>query len=904
MNNPRPPRLAARLLVLLLPAPHRDQILGDLREGFALRVARDGRLRPRLWYWRQLLSTDLLLLHREARTTAPRPAPRRKNVTMIFDGITTDLAYALRGLRKTPLFTITTLTTLALGIGLSTAIFTAVNAVLLRPLPYPDGDELVMVFRTVPRFEMARSVASYPDFVDWRERVSTLDDIAAYGYAEATWLGDDGAEKWTGRRVTRNLLALLGAEPAHGRGFTEAEDRAGGPAAIILSHGVWQTRFGADPAILGTSLRFDDETRTVVGVMPAGFAFPGPETSFWLPLRGDVARMERDTNFLQVIGRLADGSTVADAQREIETLAATIDAEVPGANDGYGIFVETRRDFVVRGARQALWVFAGAVALVFLIACSNVANLMLVRATARGGEMSLRVALGAGRGRLFRLLLTESALIAAVGGALGVGTAWLLLRLALVLAEGQLPRSGDIRLDAGALGFSLVLSAGCALVFGAAPAWSRLRTPTRAGAGVSGTAGGSSRGRRAAQHALVALQVALALILVLSAALLMNSFVRLTSIDPGFDPRGVVAGRVALPDDAPPEMDMDDMTATEMATAMRNRVEARDGFVRELLQQAGASPSVEAIGVSYGLPLGPSSFSRTMIPAGAEATEEESPAIPGNIVGGDYFDAMGMRLLAGRAFDNTDRFDAPPVMLVNETLAATFWPGESPLGQRVRIGGPDNPWVTVVGVVADVRDASLAADPQPRYYRSLAQVAWPDALFVVVRSGADTEETVASLRAAVARLDARLPLTDVTTTAGLVDSALAAPRLRTALLTLFGALATALALIGTYGTVSHVVADRRHELGVRLAIGARGSDLIGQVLAREMRPVLIGVVMGLTGTTLAARLLAGFLFGVGPFHPGTYVAAATAMVIVLGIACYVPARRAATVPPNEALRAQ
>jgi predicted permease len=349
---------------------------------------------------------------------------------------------------------------------------------------------------------------------------------------------------------------------------------------------------------------------------------------------------------------------------------------------------------------------------------------------------------------------------------------------------------------------------------------------------------------------------------------------------------------------------MDSMTEDRLMAMMRDQLAARDAFVATLLEQARALPRVAAAGASYALPLGQEGFSRTMTPEGGETAGQESPAIAGNVVDGDYFAAMGMRVVAGRAFTAADRFDAPPVMMVNETLAATFWPAADPVGKRIRLGGPDNPWVTVIGVVADVHGDALDAEPQPRYYRSLSQVGWPDALFVVVRSGVDAESIAAGLRRIVTRLDPQLPLTDVTTTTGLIDSDLAAPRFRTMVLTVFGTLATVLALIGAYGVASFVVADRRRELGVRMAIGASGRDLVRMVLARELRPVLAGVLLGLAGTVAAARLLAGLLYGVTPFDPLTYATVATLMVVVMAAACYLPARRAASVAPNEVLRAE
>ena len=895
----RPPRLASALLRLLLPSRHRAQLLGDLLEGYAARAQRSGRSRARRWYWRQLCSTDLLRLRREGKPIGPRRSPPTVSTSMSLDGLRSDLAYSLRSLRKTPLFTLTVVATLALGMGASTAMFTVVNDVLLRPLPFRDADRLVMVFRTVPRFGMERSVASYPDFLDWQARSETLDELAAYGYSELTWYGPERAEKWVGRRISRNLLPLLRVAPVLGRDFTAAEDERGGPGGIILSQGLWQTRFGADPELLGSTLRFDDEERTVVGIMPASFSFPGPATQFWIPLRGDATRMERDTNFLQLIGRLAAGSSVRDAQREIEALAAAIDAREPDANDGYGVFVESRHDFVVGDVRRALWVFTGAVTLLLVVACVNVANLLLVRNASRRGEMSLRLALGAGRGKLVRLRLIESAAIATVASGLGVSGAWFGLRAMLAIAGGQLPRSAEVQLDGSAFAFGTGLAAACALLFGTFP-MATGSARSLAGAARSGATASSARGRRTVQRALVAVQVAVAAVILVSATLLVNSFARLTAVGLGFDAEGVVAGRVALPRRSMESMDS--MSSTDMEATIGGHIERRDAFVGALGEAAAAAVRSDAIGFSYGLPLGQSSFSRTMIPAGGEAAEDDAPAIAGNIVAGDYFRAMQIDLIAGRSFEDRDRFEALPVMLVNESLAAAFWPGRDPIGQRVRIGGPDNPWTTVVGVVADVRSNSVAGDPEPRYYRPLSQVPWPDSLFVVVRTAAPLEETVSGLRRAVASIDAQLPLTDVTTAAELVAADLAAPRLRSAILSMFGILATLLAVVGASGMVGFVVADRRSELGVRLAVGARAVDVVRLVLAEELRPVVAGAGAGLVGGWFAARTIGGFLYEIGPFDPTTYAIVAALVVGGVGFACYLQARRAAAIAPDEVLR--
>jgi putative ABC transport system permease protein len=812
-----------------------------------------------------------------------------------------DLRHAGRSLRRSPGHSAIIVATLALGIGVNTAVFSVVNAVMLRPLPYPDADRLAMVFRTVPRLGFARSVASYPDFSDWRERAESFAGMAAYDFHTATYVDAEGAEQWEGYRVTAGLFPLLGGVAVLGRTFTSVEDSPGAAPTILLSHALWRGRFAAATDIVGRTLQLGGEEHVVVGVMPEGFDFPTPGVAYWVPLRGDAARMERDTNFLTVIGRLAAGADVSTAQAELEALAARIDAEAPGANQGYGVFVEARHGFVVRNARAALQVFTAAVAMILAIACANVANLMLVRGTGRRRELAVRAALGAGRLRLAGLLLIESTLLATGGGALGLLLGWGLLRALVALDPDQLPRAAEVGLDGGTLLFTAAVSLGCGVVVGVLPALlgsgTELRRPL-ASAAARGEPGGWTR---RLQQSFVVAQVALAMVLLTGSALLVNSFVRLTAVQPGFDPRNVVAGRVQPPSPAVPTGG----TEEEMESFFAGVSTARALFFDQLQERVRALPGVDAVGLTYGLPFGRHSFSRIVVPEGDAVTRGEEPVIGGNVIAGQYLETMRIALTRGRGFTAEDSAKSAPVALVNETLAELFWPQQDAIGKRVRFGDdPDAAWTTVIGVVTDTRVGSLAEDPEPLYYRPLSQAGWPEAMFVAVRSSVPTAEMVTALRDQVRALDRTVPFTDVAAAGDLVRASVAAPRFRTLAFATFGAAAVLLALVGLYGVVAWLAASRRREIGVRIALGADATSIFGMVLRGGVGLTVTGIALGVIAAVALTRFLAGMLYSVAPADPLTFSAVAAALLLVATLACTLPARRAMRADPRESLRSE
>jgi putative ABC transport system permease protein len=887
MSRAAPPRLARRLVRLLTPETLRDAVDGDLLEAFEHKAEGRGVRRARLWYWRQLASLDVLRLRR-AHAGRVRPAATRGWRALSVD-LGHDVVFAVRSLRRQPVFTLVALLTLAVGIGANTAVFSIVRGVLLRPLPYPDAHRVVMVFRTVPRFGFDRSTASYPDFADWRAGASGIARLAAYAPATITVQTPEGAERWSGYRATADLISVLGVRPALGRWFTDAEDRPGAPRVIVLSHALWQSRFGEDPAIAGRAVPLGGAPHVVVGVMPAAFEFPAETAQFWTPLRGDAAAMERDANFLVVVGRLAPGIPVSRAQADLAAMAARIDAEAPGANEGYGLFVEPRHAFLVRDARTALRLFGGAVVLVLLIAGANVASLLVTRGAARSRELAVRAALGAGRGRLARQLVTESAVLGLAGGALGFVVAGGLLRGLVALGAGQIPRLEAVRLDATMLGVTALVALGCGLALGVAGAWAVVRGRTMEGLREAATHGAMTAAGRRLQRGFVVVQVAVAVFLSLGAGLLVNSFIRLTNVQPGFDPAGLVAARVE-PALNPEEGD----------TAARIRL----AFYERVRERAAAAPGTDRATLAFSLPFGGHSFSRTFVVEGRDEEADDGPALAGNVVGADFFVTMGIPLRRGRAFGPADQPGAPPVTVISEAMANALWPGADPIGKRIRLGGPDNPWVTVVGVVGDVRQQALSDDAAPMFYRPVTQALWPAAMFVIVRSASPTAAAVATLRRVVRELDPTLPVTDVAAPTALIEQTVRAPRFRAAVLLAFGVAALLVAAAGVYGVMASSVNQRRRELGIRVALGAVPGSLVSQIVREGVVLAGIGLVVGIAGAVTTSRLVSGFLFGLAPYDITTYVVVIASVAAVTTIACYLPARRAAAADPLETMRAE
>jgi len=833
-----------------------------------------------------------------------RGAGYPKGEGMGMSGWVMDVRYALRTLVGAPLFTSVAVVTLALGIGSTASVFTVLDGVVLRPLPYPEAERLVRVVRTLE--EGMTPKIGWPDFEDWRERTSSFLGMAAYTETDGTFEWAEGAEVIEGARASRDLFSVFGVSPALGRTFSEEEDRLGGPRSIVLSHGLWVERFGGDPDVLGRTVPLEGELVPVVGVMPAGFAFPDPADRFWVPLQGDQLLADvglptgtRTLFFLDVVARLADGIEAGTAQEALGVLAAAVDDEVGKQPRHRSAPVVTDlRESIVGDTSGMLAFLLAAAGMVLLVACANVAGLVLSRAAVRERELAVRTALGAGRGRLFRQLMAESALLSITAGLVGLLLALGLTELLLAVAPDGMPRLTDVRMSGTAIGFAALLTIVSGLAFGLTPAWRASRTEVAHGltGGRSVSAGG--RALRP-QHFLVGLQVSLAVVLLTGAALLVNSFARLLGGERGFDAESVVVASVS---------------PSESRYASPEEVET---FYARLLERVRALPGVTQATSTWSPPLVGNDFFTSVNHEGVSREEEAERREVGTvIVRSGYFETNGVPLVAGRDFDSSDRLGEPMVAIVNEAMAREFWPGEDPLGKRfVFTGGlsgsadsfdkvffPDGA-LTVVGVAGDVRRSDLAETPGPEYYRPHSQITWTFQ-YLMVRTAGDPADVSASLRDVVWSVDPTVPVDRVELLSARVSASVAEPRFRMLLLGGFAGLTCLLAMVGLYAIMTLAVARRTRELGIRLALGASGTSIVREVLGRGARLVGIGTIVGLGVAAGASRLLAGMLFEIEPTDPLTYAAVSVVVASVAVLACWIPARRAGRVDPVRSLQAE
>jgi putative ABC transport system permease protein len=794
-----------------------------------------------------------------------------------------DLRYALRTLSRSRGFAAAAILTLALGIGANSAIFSLVNGVLLRPLPYPAPEQLMTIWGFYP--STGRSTASLPDFHDWRERSRSFSDMAAvYGTLFTITSGGE-PEQLAGSRVTANFFRMLGVEPALGRGFLPEEEQVGGnDDVVVLSHGLWQRRFGSDPSIVGRQVELNSRPYTVVGVAPANFRLL-QSVDAWAPFRADTGGNRR-SEYLEVYGRLKPGITPAQAQAELSGIARQLAAEYPETNASWTTLeVLPLKEFQVGDVRRALLVFSVAVGLVLLIACANVANLLLARAAAREREIAVRVALGAGRWRLMRQLLTESTLLAVIGGLAGVALATWAVDGLRVGAAGMLPRMDEVRVDGAAVAFSLGLSVLTGLLFGLVPA-------LRVGSGMvhdtlrEGTRGAPGTGVARALSGLVLGEVALAMVLLVGAGLLVRSFAELTRIDPGFQSKGVLTFGIILPPAKFPE--------PEKLPALYDRV----------LERMSALPGVSAVGLGNNLPMHGASYITFSIEGRVPPPDVGEDLQPFAVSPG-HFRTLRIPLRSGRLLEPTDGPTAPYVAVVNEELVRRFLPGRDPLGARIAFGdGSDSTaWMTIVGVVGNVAQEDLAAKPYPQIYFSVAQ-APRRSLWVSLRTAGDPLALAGAVRRALASVDPALPLRDLRTMDDRVAENIAQPRLSVAVLALFAGIALLLAAVGLYGVLSYAVAQRTREIGIRLALGADGGAVQRLIVRQGMQPALLGIAVGLGGAFALTRLMRSLLYGVSAADPLTYAGVALFLGAVALAAAWMPARRAARLDPISALRAE
>jgi predicted permease len=812
-------------------------------------------------------------------------------------GITQDARFALKLLFKQKAFAAAALITFALSIGANTAVFSVLNSVLLRPLPFEGADRLVRIYNSYPRAGIERGGASVPDYYDRLEHVPALEGVAMVQPRGMT-IGEAGRpERVVGQAVTPSYFELLGVTPVVGRTFLPEEGEASGAAHAVLSWGLWLDRYAGAPDVVGSTIRINDVAHTIIGVMPRGFVFEHREARLWVPLafapeqRVDDAR---HSNNWEMVAKLRPDASLAQAQQQVDALNARNDEQLPQFSEllaqvGFRTVVVDYRSDLTRDVRGTLWLLQAGVLLVLLIGCVNIANLVLVRSTARHRELATRAALGAPRSRLAAQLLTENLVLAGAGGALGLVVGWGAMRAFTGFAAAELPRGTEIALDATTMVVAFAVAMLAGLLFGAIPVARLLSTDLSSIFRDEGRSGTASRGTHAWRGALVVAQVSLAFTLLVGAGLMAVSFARTLAVDPGFEPDGVLAASVALPVTRYPDDD------------------ARRAFTDRLLEQFRALPGVASAGATNVLPFGGEMNASAASPEGYEPRPDDPVVAPViSQISDGYFETMAVAVVAGRTFDRSDVAGSLPVAIVDSYLADRFWPGQDPLGKRLALGVPgldETPdWRTVVGVVDVVRINQLTGDqPLGHFYMPAAQV--PAArLFIAVATSLPPEAMAGALRATVTQLDPDLPVYGVQTMAARLAESVATERLRMLLLAAFGSLALFLAAIGLYGVLAYSVAQRGAEIGIRMALGSSTAALFVMIVRQGARLVGIGLLVGLFGSLLLGRLVQSMLFGVEPLDPLVIGAVFGLLALTALAASVLPARRAMKVDPLVAIR--
>ena len=839
----------------------------------------------------QELATDDLLQKemRRSQTMFKEPAvagaPTNPN---LFADLLHDLRYAARLQRKNPGFTIVAVIALALGIGANTAIFSVVNTVLLRPLPYKDPERLVMVWEEATKQGYPRDTPAAANFVDWRDQNQVFEGMAAFADESFNLTGAGEPERLEGRRVSANLFPLLGVDPQIGRVFTAAEDQPGAQRVVLLSYSLWQGRFGGEPGIVGKSLTLNGESYIVVGVMPARFQFPSSDDQAWVPIAfTQQEAANRDRHYLQVVARLKPGVSLAQGQSEMSTIAARLQQQYPQNNADLGANVQLLHEHLVGDIKPALLILLGAVGLVLLIACANVANLLLARAAVRQKEIAVRVALGARRWRLIRQFLTESVLLSTLGGLVGLAIAYGGLVLLKAFIPENISQAREISMDLKVLGFTFLVSVATGLIFGLAPAVQAARfnqIDTLKEGGRDAATGGSGKRLRGL---LVVAEVAISLVLLIGAGLLINSFLRLRNVDPGFRADNLLTMKIVLPQPKYEEM------------------ERRSAFYTDLIQRVQSLAGVRSAAVTTNLPLYRQGNS---IGIGIEGQPAPPPGqeriIVTRIVSPGYFDTMGIPLLRGRQLTEQDTDTSPNVVVISETMARRYWPGEEAVGKRIatrRIRTPDD-WIQVIGVVKDVRQFELIAEPKPQMYLSYRQAGFFDTRDLVVKTDVEPATLAATVRKTVWEIDKDQPVSNIQTMEDILADSIARQRFSMLLLAIFAAVALVLAGVGIYGVMSYSVAQRTHEIGIRMALGAQTGAVLKLAVGYGLKLVIAGLVIGLIAAFALTRVMSTLLFGVTATDPGTFTLISLLLIAVAALASYVPARRATRVNPIIALR--
>ncbi len=806
-----------------------------------------------------------------------------------------DIRFGLRMLLKSPSVSIIATIALALGIGANTAIFSVVNAVLLRPLPFPEPDKLVALFETNTQRGLVRGSHSYPNFMDVRAQTTVFERVASYHGSDYILTGRGEPARLQGLVATTDLFPLLGVQPLLGRMFLPEEDKGSENGRVaILSEQLFRKRFNSDPSILNQAITLDGRPFTIVGVMPASFEFPiqNEPVELWTTIAGDAAGEEpitaqRGAHFLQVIGRLKPGVTQEQAQAELTTIAARLEQQYPDTNTSKGLRVDSALTALVGDIRPALLILLGAVACVLLIACANVANLLLARATSRHKEMAIRAALGASRMRVIRQLLTESVLLSLVGGAVGLLLAVWWSDLLVALGKDDIPRALHVGIDWRVLGFTLGVSLVTGLIFGLAPAHHSARGEL-VEALKDGSRGTSDGGRRGGiRNLLVVIELAIAVVLLVVAGLLIQSLWRLRNVNSGLDPHNVLTFNVTLPE-------------------IKYNTDRQSQFFIDLKSRLEATPGVQAASTIDPLPLNGDRFVISFEIEGRPLAPKDHPVGEFFTTGVGYFRAMGIPIVKGRDFDDRDKRGSTPVAIISETFARQIFPNEDPIGKRIKPGissiENESPMMReIVGIVGDVRNQNLSTESKPAYYVPQTQVPF-NQLVAVVKTNAEPHSMISAVTKDVAAMDTDVPLFGIKSMEEYLSASVAAPRFNTTLLSIFAGVALVLTIVGLYGVMSYSVVQRTNEIGIRLALGAQSRDVLLMIVKQGSKLIVLGLVIGLAGAFLATRVISSLLFGVTTKDPFTFVAAAVLLAIVALLACYIPAWRATKVDPLEALR--
>lgn len=806
-----------------------------------------------------------------------------------------DLRFAIRQLCKSPGFAITAIITLALGIGATTAIFSLVNAVILRPLPFPEQNRLMWV-QELDRSAIPTTL-SYPDYFDWRAQNHSFSGLASYRHTSFTLTGRGPAEHLNGEIVSANFFRVLGVNPVVGRGFLPEEEKAGAHITV-LSYGLWQSKFGGARDVIGRTIKLDGASYTVAGIMPAQFEFPieNPAPALWATLADDAISdspppitQQRGADILYVIGRLRPRVSIPQAREDLTLIAKRLAAQFPDTNKAYTrAFVQPELDNLVGNTRPALRVLFAAVTLLLLIACANIAGLLLARVSRRRSEMAVRISIGASRGEILRQILVESVVLSICGGVLGVALSSGLLKASLRFVPQNLPRMNGISLDGTVLVFVLAVSLATALLFGVAPAFrmSRMEPALALREGSRNITTG--RGQNRLHMWLVVAETALGLILLIASGLLMRSFVRVLEVNPGFDARNVLTARLTLPEP-------------------RYTREKKIEFIRELISRVQNLPGVESTSGGVPMPLSNSNIGISFAIEGRPVAPGDEPSEETNLVTADFFSTMRIPVLRGRTFTARDDTNSKPVVIINEQFAQKYFPGEDPIGKRMKPDLGDgvikSPMREIVGVVGNVKRTGLTADVDAELY-----LPWEQAVIttptICIRTATNPASIIRPLRATVAQIDKDVPLFRVATLENSVYQAAAEPRFHTMLLALFATLALALSAVGLYAVLSYMVAQRTPEIGVRMAMGAQSGDVLELILRRGIALAAAGLALGIAASAVLTKFLSGMLYGIGRFDVITFAAATAVLLIISMIASGVPAYRAARLDPVTTLREQ